>query len=259
MAIIYLCVFFLGASVASFINATIYRLDSKNKKNSEKLFSTFDKRSHCEYCGKQLTWIELIPIVGFLLCAGKCKKCGKKINIYYPISEFVLGLSILLFYIYDIPFYYVATLILLFILSYYDYSERSIPSRLTHIFLVISLVFFLLFNLNIQSLIFTGGVVLFLLILSFLMKKSFGLGDILVLAGIGLQVGYENFLVMFWIGIVGALFFSVMYGAFARKDLRKIKIPMIPFFMVSFVISCVYGQYIFDFVMNGFFPLLAWK
>ncbi|HOV29909.1 MAG TPA: prepilin peptidase [Candidatus Dojkabacteria bacterium] len=259
MLIIYFCIFFLGASLASFVNATIYRLESKNRKSKGKTFPVFEKRSHCEYCGKELTWVELLPVVGFILCSGKCKKCGKRINIYYPISEFILGISTLLFYIYDVPLYFIVTLIFLFALSYYDYLERSIPSRLTHIFLVISLTFFFLFNLNIQNIIVVGAIVLFLLILSFVMKKSFGLGDILVLGGIGLQMDYKNFLVMFWVSVLGALFVSILYGAFTKKDLRKIKIPMIPFFMISFTISCVFGEYIFDFVINDFLPLLIWK
>jgi len=255
MLIIYFCIFFLGASVASFINATIYRLENKDGKN----LSVFEKRSHCEYCGKKLTWIELLPVVGFIICLGKCKKCGKRINIYYPISEFILGISTLLFYIYDIPIYFIITLIFLSALSYYDYLERSIPSNLTHIFLIISLAFFFLFNLNIQSIIVMGIIILFLLLLSFLMKKSFGLGDIFVLSGIGLQMNFKDFLVMFWISILSALSASILYGAFAKKDLRKIKIPMIPFFMISFTISCVFGEYIFDFVINDFLPLLIWK
>jgi len=254
MLVLYICIFFLGASIASFVNATIYRLESKG----EKTFSIFEKRSHCEYCGKKLTWVELLPVVGFIVCLGKCRKCGEKINVYYPISEFILGMSILLFYIYNIPAYFVVTLIFLSALSYYDYLERSIPSRLTHIFLIISLAFFFLFNLNIQTIIVISIIVLFLLVLSYLMKKSFGLGDILVLGGIGLQMNFKDFLVMFWISVLSALFASILYGTFTRRDLRKIKIPMIPFFMVSFTISCIFGEYIFNFVINDFLPLLVW-
>ena len=80
------------------------------------------------------------------------------------------------------------------------------------------------------------------------MKKSFGLGDILILLGLGLIVNYKNFLILFWGGIIIALLFSVIYGITNKRNLQKIKIPMLPFFTISYVIALMYGEQIFSFL-----------
>ncbi len=58
-------------------------------------------RSHCMSCNKTLSPIELIPILSFILQKGKCRHCGSKISIQYPIVELLCGifavLSVLLF------------------------------------------------------------------------------------------------------------------------------------------------------------------
>lgn len=37
-------------------------------------------RSHCEQCGKQIRFYDLIPIFSYLLLNGKCRACGQKIG-----------------------------------------------------------------------------------------------------------------------------------------------------------------------------------
>lgn len=243
MVIIYTCIFFLGSAFASFINATVYRIEKKFKYPK-----ILYEPSHCEKCKKQLTWIELLPIVGYLLIGGKCPQCKKSINIYYPISEFFLGVSFLLFYYNDIAWIYWIILLFLFVLDYHDITYKSIPKNLTHIFILLCVVIFPIFNLNVISIVTSISVASFLLVLSKLMKKSFGLGDILILLGLGLIVNYKNFLILFWGGIIIALLFSVIYGITNKRNLQKIKIPMLPFFTISYVIALMYGEQIFSFL-----------
>ncbi len=249
MFVIYSSIFFLGASLASFINATLYRID--NKKEFKNNWRTIARRnSYCENCKKELNWIELFPIVGYLIYGGKCSKCRKSINIYYPISEFILGVSTLLFYLNSVPFYLYIILIFLFILSYYDYIYKAVPKSLVHVFLGISILFFIVFNFSLITLVIVLSLAISLLILSALMKKSFGLGDVLILIGLGIVMSYKSFLVMFWIGILLALLCSIVYSILKKRDLRKIKIPMIPFFTISFLITCIYGLHIYDLLTN---------
>lgn len=75
--------FALGASVASFLAAMISRKNIRTQFSSE-------KRSHCDSCGRTLLWHELIPIFGFVLNRGQCKKCQNRIPTWYLLAE-VLG------------------------------------------------------------------------------------------------------------------------------------------------------------------------
>lgn len=251
MVIMYLCIFLLGCAFASFINATMYRIE-KGFKFPNILYEP----SQCEKCKKKLTFIELLPVVGYLLISGRCSKCNNKINIYYPVSEFLSGLTFLLFYIYQISWIYWLILLFLLMFNYHDITYRSIPKNLTHIFLLLCIIAFPIFNLNNLSLIVSVTITLFLLLLNKLMKKSFGLGDILILLGLGLLLDYQKFMVLFWIGIVIALLSSLIYSLITKRNLRKIKIPMLPFFTISYIIALLYGEKIFDFLTVGYFYYL---
>lgn len=241
--------FFLGASLGSFLNATAYRVD--NKKEYKNDFRIIAKRnSHCEYCKKELTWLELIPVLGYLIVGGRCSKCKKRISIYCPISEFLLGIATLLFYIHNVSFHLCIVLLFLFVLSYYDKVYRAIPKNMVHIFLGVCSVLFVFINLNLLSFVVTVVLVLFLFVLSLLMKKSFGMGDMLLLVGLGLVMEYRSFLVMFWFGILLALFCSICYSILRKKNLKGMKIPMVPFFAISFVVGALYGIYLYDLLFD---------
>ncbi|MBR6477028.1 MAG: prepilin peptidase [Lachnospiraceae bacterium] len=77
--------FFLGASVYSFLNVVIFRVP-----RGEEFVKT---RSHCPGCGKLLSPIELIPVVSYVCLGGKCKICGSKIGLRDVSIEVFGGLS----------------------------------------------------------------------------------------------------------------------------------------------------------------------
>lgn len=244
MIISYICFFFFGAVLASFINATIYRID-----NHFKYPDIFVKSSHCEECKHPLSWVDLFPIIGFLINKGKCKYCGAKVNSYYPISEFVLGLAFLILFLYSIPYYYFLIVLFLFVLSTYDIKEMGIPKTLTHIFLLICIAIFLLFSLKLENLIIPTIIVIAFIIIN-LIKKSFGIGDMLVIFGIGILLTQSQCLAFFWIAIIIALIYSFVLAIFKRKHIKGMKVPMVPFLSLAFVITLVYGESIWNFLLK---------
>jgi leader peptidase (prepilin peptidase)/N-methyltransferase len=36
-------------------------------------------RSRCDGCGRQLTWVDLVPVVSYLALRGRCRTCGARI------------------------------------------------------------------------------------------------------------------------------------------------------------------------------------
>ena len=73
----------LGLCVGSFCNVLIYRLPK-----GEDFVRT---PSHCMYCGHPLRWYELIPLVSWLIQGGKCRSCGHKLSVQYPLVEALNG------------------------------------------------------------------------------------------------------------------------------------------------------------------------
>ena len=81
-------------------------------------------------------------------------------------------------------------------------------------------------------------------------KKSFGMGDILVLLGMGILVNYKQYLVIFWLGIIIALLYSIYLIVFKKSEIKNTKVPMIPFFTISYVVSILYGDVIFNYLLK---------
>jgi leader peptidase (prepilin peptidase) / N-methyltransferase len=244
MITIYILLFLFGACLASFLNASLYRLD-----NGYKYPDIIKQGSHCEKCKHKLKWWELIPILGYILIKGNCSKCKQYVNIYYPLSELFLGLLFSLFVLESVPWYLWVVVLFLFILSYFDITHKGIYKNLVHIFLGISLLFFFLFSLDISN-IFLPLLFTFLILLLNLIKKSFGLGDVLVLLGLGILLNSSQYLVMFWLGILIALLYSLILVIKDRVDVKKTKIPMVPFFTLSFTITILYGEEIYIYLLK---------
>ena len=80
--------FLLGLVFGSFFNAVIFRLPRKEYSINK------PRRSICPKCKHILSWKDNIPLISYLLLKGKCRYCGAKIPLRYPIVE---GLTALLF------------------------------------------------------------------------------------------------------------------------------------------------------------------
>lgn len=244
MTVIYICLFILGTAIASFLNATLYRIEKKYKYPE-----IIKKGSHCEKCKHKLKWWELIPILGYILIKGKCSKCKQKVNIYYPLSELFLGTTFLLFYLNNVPWYMWILVLFLFVLSSFDVKERAVYKNLIHTFLILCLLFFVLFSFNPFN-IFLPVIFFFLFLVLNIIKKSFGLGDILILLGLGILLTWQQYLVMFWFGILIALLYSLVLLVKDKVSIKKTKVPMIPFFTVSFTIAVLYGQKVYLYLLK---------
>lgn len=83
--------FSYGAWTASFIGCMAYRIPQKKP---------IGGRSECENCKKQISWLELFPVIGWLLVRGKCKNCKSPIPWIYPFVETSFGVLFLLNYLF---------------------------------------------------------------------------------------------------------------------------------------------------------------
>jgi leader peptidase (prepilin peptidase)/N-methyltransferase len=65
--------------VGSFLGVLIRRLPA----DQPVVFS----RSVCAHCGTRLAWLDLIPLVSFLISRGRCRHCGQPIGLFHPLVE----------------------------------------------------------------------------------------------------------------------------------------------------------------------------
>ena len=73
----YLLILLLGLVIGSFLNVCIFRIPREE--------SIAFPGSHCMKCGYELKWYDLVPVVSYIILHGKCRKCGDKISLQYPI------------------------------------------------------------------------------------------------------------------------------------------------------------------------------
>lgn len=69
----------VGACVGSFLNVCIYRWPEG--------LSVIRPRSRCPVCETPIRARDNIPVLGWLLLRGKCRECGARISIQYPLIE----------------------------------------------------------------------------------------------------------------------------------------------------------------------------
>ena len=76
--------FAFGAAVGSFLNVVVYRVPQGR--------SVVSPPSRCPRCGWRLSWRENVPILGWLLLRGRCRRCRGWISIQYPLIEVLVGI-----------------------------------------------------------------------------------------------------------------------------------------------------------------------
>jgi leader peptidase (prepilin peptidase)/N-methyltransferase len=117
----------LGLLVGSFLNVCIYRLPRGE--------SIVLPRSHCPHCGEPVSAWHNIPLIGYLLLAGKCRDCGNRISLRYPAVELLGAASFLAcasVWQFQSPTYVNSALLsAIIVLAFIDYDHQILPNVIT--------------------------------------------------------------------------------------------------------------------------------
>lgn len=253
--LLFLFVFFLGASVGNFVNVLIDRLPRG--------ISIFFNRSHCEVCKKKLTPQELIPIVSYLALRGKCKKCKSKIPTRILLVEFINGLlyyAVFSLYIQG-NFYLVELVYLLILLPIFlgiffaDFEFGIIPDELVVVALVVIVSYLVFYSPNLVINHFLSGAFLlffFLLIYLVTSARGMGFGDVKLSFVLGLFLGFPIALVSMYLAFLTGAAVSLILIAWGKKKLKKDTIPFGPFLIFSTLTSYFFGDLIISKVLELF-------
>lgn len=268
----YLILFFLflfGLSVGSFLNVVIYRVNNED--------SVARGRSYCPNCKHELSWMDLIPLLSFILLHGKCRYCKKPISWQYPLVELITGIIAVCLWVYIIQlpnylllianynFFHIFSFISLFIIfaSFLvifvsDFLYQSVPTYaivsgisgvIVYIFLTTPLLF--LPNLLVG---FTGFAFFGLLIL-ITKGRGMGFGDALIALVMGIFLGWQNFIVAFYVSFLTGAFWGVILILIRKKCFGQ-KIAFGPFLIFGTVIAFFLGELIWQKVSGLNFPVL---
>lgn len=214
--LMYTLVFLFGISVGSFLNVCILRMPKGE--------SIISGPSHCTSCGKKLKWYEMIPIFSFLALRGRCSGCKTAISAQYPLIEALNGALWVLTLVF-LGFTFQAFIACLFasalvVLSVIDARTREIPSEITVFILALGVAAtFLDLESWLTHIIGFFAVSLPLCLIFFATRgKGIGGGDIKLMAGCGLLLGWKLVVLGFFLGCLIAAVIHLTRMALKKAD-----------------------------------------
>ena len=254
-------IFIFGLVVGSFLNCVIYRLEHGS--------SFLRGRSFCPYCKHVLSWLDLIPVISFLILKGKCRYCQKPISAQYPLVE--LATAAIFLFIFFLPniypigqfismLFYLVISSFLIIIFVYDLKHYLIPDKIIYSAIAVTCLYqlFRIWNFanwdlfRISDLGFGILPALFLLAIIVISRGHWmGLGDFKLAILMGLLLG--------WPEIVVALFSAFLIGAIigagliiAGKKTLKSEVPFGPFLVSGTFLAMFWGKQIVDWYSSLF-------
>lgn len=238
-----------GAVIGSFLNVVVYRVP-----RGESLVSP---GSHCPECGAPVRPYDNVPIVSWLVLRGRCRDCGARIPVRYPLLEL---LTLIVFAAVvavngfdedlaaELPF--VAGLIAL---AAIDYDLKLLPNRIVYPLAAWGLIATLLVDRGdlVENLAAGAGAFAFLLLAVLLYPRGMGMGDVKLSGAMGLYLGLSvipALLVAFLSGSIVGLTMIAREGAAARKK----AVPFGVFLALGGVVAVLAGPELLDLYEDNF-------
>lgn len=120
-------IFLFGLVIGSFLNVCILRIPNAK--------SIVLPPSHCPSCGTLIKPYDNIPVVSWLMLAGRCRKCKVRISAMYPMVELGTGLLFLACYlVFGLnaeALKWAIFAALMVVLTITDLRERILPDKVT--------------------------------------------------------------------------------------------------------------------------------
>ena len=244
----------LGLIFGSFLNVCIARLPADE--------SVLTPRSKCPKCQRMVVWYDNIPVLSWLLLRAKCRWCGERISLLYPVVELAVGAIWV-----GAAWYYGLTIgalsaalfgTILLGIAVTDARHYLIPDEYTWGGLALGLLLSVAGGLSGLASASVGAATGFglLYLVAWAGEKAFkqeamGGGDIKMMAMVGSFVG--------WTGVLLTVFGGALLGAliFVPLSLGKHK-PLVPFgvFLAgAAAITFVYGAEIVDWYVTNFLAI----
>lgn len=233
-------VLILGLLIGSFLNVCIYRIPRDE--------SIAYPPSHCTSCGKRIMWYDLIPVLSYIFLRGRCRGCGEKISIKYPIIELLTGLAFLGLYIqFGIGFEFVKYAVFicfLIVIGIIDLETTDVYLKTTLSGIILSIIFAIIGNyLNGGMIEYVYGGILGggLISLIILITKGMGWGDAEICFMCGIFLGLKYTIVMLFLAFISGGIVGIMLIIFKKKT-RRDYIPFGPFIALGATFTVFFGE-----------------
>ncbi len=241
----------LGLLIGSFGAVVAHRLPRGE--------SPLGGRSRCDSCGEPVASRDNVPVLSWLLLRGRCRSCGARIPVIYPLAEIGTAVAFVGAYLAlrDDGTWWVVTGLafttVLLIVTLTDLDRRVIPNLITAPAAVLAVVLVAIADAGelpphlIAGAAAGGG----LLIVSLLYPRGMGMGDVKLAAVMGLFLGRAvapALLIGFLFGALYGMALIARHGSSARKQ----AVPFGPFLALGGYVGLIAGEEIVDWYLDTF-------
>lgn len=278
-----------GLVFGSFAGASVWRLRARQLVTDKKTGQAYDHaeykkllkltknktsqdHSQCLYCGYQLRWYDLVPLVSWLVLKGKCRQCRRPIGLMEPLIEigmaaFFVGSYVLWPYPLVTPVeiaalgLWLAAGVGLAILFAYDSKWYLLPDPVNYAVIGLGLVsaaVTVIFSHDpIATLLTTAGAIAILsgvYYALYMVSRGgwIGFGDVKLGLGLGLLLADFRlaFIALFAANLLGCLI--VIPGLASGKLKRTSRVPFGPLLIAGTVVGKLAGLAIVGYFLKSF-------
>ena len=253
---LYIAFFIFGTIIGSFLNVLIYRLP-RGRSIVKPAFS------FCPECGKNIKWYDNIPVISYLILKGKCRNCGAKISLRYFVVELITGIASVLSYMktgLSVEYIFIFIFLSLMIaITFIDIDFKIIPDELNLSGFLTGIVYtffredFTLLDGLLGAVTGAG----FLWAIAYLYMRfrgieGLGMGDVKMMAFVGMYVGWFGALFTIFVGsFLGALVGGLSAYLLKAEDKGRFEIPFGPFLAFAAVVYIFFGDVVKDWYLGG--------
>lgn len=250
LALTLLGIFIGGASIGSLLNIGIRRIPVEET-------GTALRHPYCTGCGRQPAWYECIPFLGYGMQRGKCRTCGSRLSLQYPIVEAVNGILYVIVYVVtgnnrDSLFFCLMTSALL-VLSVIDFETYEIPAGINLFLLGLGVIRCILDREQAADrLIGLLAVSLFLFLLQLVTGgAAVGGGDVKLMAAAGLLLGWKLIILAF---VLGCILGAVLHLLRMKLQGAEHMLAFGPYLSMGIWISALWGEDMIEAYLGFFMP-----
>ncbi len=255
-----------GLLIGSFLNVCIYRLPRD--------LSVVKPRSYCPECNHTIAWFDNIPLLSYAILGGRCRRCGHRIPLRYPVVELLTGV------LFFCAFWFLGTTVaaakfavyaaIMIELIFSDLEERILPDEFTlggtglgfifAAFVPVSggILLQIFYSSKQQWLVSLCDSLLAAAICAGALwgvralyekvrnREGLGLGDVKMGALIGAFLGIQGALLTLLVGSLLGVVVGLGYTWFTGKDASTYELPFGTFLGVAALGVGFFGEVIFN-------------
>ncbi len=235
--------FLLGVILGSFINALYFRWGTS--------VSMVSGRSRCMRCGHTLAVVDLVPIFSWVFLRGRCRFCGVRISVQYPLVELLAGfLSLGAYVVAPQPLSLALSLALMMVMLFiatYDLRHFIIPWGASLTLMALALLWVGVQSFNFFALLAGPLLAAPLFFISFISGgKWMGWGDGALELSLGWFLGFTEgltaLMIAFWAGAcVGIVLMALRRGVTMRSE-----VPFAPFLILGALVAYLFHVDLFQ-------------